>query len=216
MAKRKDNTRKDIRQNESGKDTTKYYKINKDAVNRLVNASADTAPEVSDEEIARVSGRKKFRIPNIIKVLFIKWWFNGAICFFFFFGFGTVITNQLDLLFVLGTAMGLLTDLLTNNVLKFLESSYGSNNKYMFVSVRKFWSIFLNLIYGYVCLYIVVYIYGVINLVLNSLSGTENEPILSVGPILFGVIYLIVDLIFILIKNTIKNIVADAKASSRR
>ncbi|MGN0387048.1 MAG: hypothetical protein ACI4EX_14340 [Lachnospiraceae bacterium] len=198
------------------KDAGSYYKINKDAVGRLVNASAETSPKVSDEEIAKVSGRKKHRIPNPVKVLFIKWWFNGAICFFFYFGFGGIIKDQLDLLFIFGAALGMLTDLLTNNALKFLESSPRSNDKYMFVTVRKFWSIFLNLVYGYVCLYFVVYIYGIINFVLNRIGGSENEQILPVGPILFGVFYLIVDMIFILIKNTFKKIIEDAKTNSRR
>ncbi len=202
--------------NESKKDTSGYYNLNKDAVERLVNATEENSPEISDEEIAKVSGRKRFKIPNLIKILFIKWWFSGAICFFFFFGLGTVLSNQIDLLFVLGAALGILTDLLTNHMIIFIENSPGSNNKYLFVSVRKFWSVFLNLIYGYICLYIVVYIYGLINIGLNYMKGTEGEQILSVGPILFGVFYLIVDLIFIGIKNTFKRIIDDAKAKSRR
>lgn len=211
MAKKKKNTLPEER-----RDAGTYYKINKDAVNRLVNAGDGTAPEVSDEEIAKVSGRKKHRIPNLVKVLFTKWWFNGAICFFFYLGLGTVIQNQLDLLFILGAALGMCTDLLTNNMLRFFEPEPGANDKYIFISVRKFWSIFFNLIYGYVCLYIVVYLYGLINVILNALMGTGEEPMLTVGPILFGLFYLLVDLLFIGIRNTFKKMIEDAKANSRR
>ncbi len=201
---------------EEKKDSSEYYKINKDAVSRLVNATAETAPQVSDEEILKVSGKKKkFKIPDLLKVMFFKWWFAGATCFFFYFGLGTVVQG-VEILIVLGAALGAVTDLLTNNVLKHFEPVDHAWDKYMFISVRKFWSIFLNVIYGGVILYIVIYIYGLINQAINTINGTDNTIPLGVEPLLFGLFVLLIDMFFILIKNTFKKIIADAKAGNRR
>ena len=65
------------RTEDHGKSTSDFYDLKTEAVDKLVNASKDSVPKVSDEEIAKVSGKKKFRIPNIVKVMFIKFWFHG-------------------------------------------------------------------------------------------------------------------------------------------
>lgn len=186
-----------------------YYGINTEAVDKLVNASEDTAPEVSDEEIEKISGKKRFNIPNGIKVVFIKWWFNGAICFFFYLGLGTVIGNTVDQLFVLGAAMGVLTDLLTNHMLRFVEKTERQNDKYQMITMRKYWSLLLNIPYAYLVLICVFYLYGIINLVIQQINP---DKILAVGPIVFGILYLAVDTLFIGMKNLMIKIIEDAKA----
>ncbi len=202
---------------EEKKETSEYYKINKDAVSRLVNASKESAPKVSQDEIDKVSGKKtKFKIPDPIKVIFFKWWFAGATYFFFGFGLGTVVPSQIDLLIILGMALGAVTDLLTNNVLKHFEPYDRAWDKYMFISVRKFWSLFLNVIYGGVLLYIVIYIYNIINIVWNNIVNTEGQIYLKAEPLFFGVCVLGIDMLFILVKNVIKKIFEDAKAGNRR
>lgn len=189
-----------------------YYGINKEAVERLVEADETNSPEVSEEEIAKYRGKKKFNIPNVLKVLLIKWWFNGAICFFFYLGLGTVLTDALDQWFVLGAALGILTDLLTNHLLRFIEKTEHENDKYMMVTTRKFVSLFLNIPYAFLLLYCVIYFYNVINTVYVNAKGVTEAVALPVGPVLFGLFYLGFDLLFILIKNTFKKIIADATA----
>lgn len=189
-----------------------YYGINKEAVERLVEADETNSPEVSEEEIAKYRGKKKFNIPNVLKVLLIKWWFNGAICFFFYLGLGTVLTDALDQWFVLGAALGILTDLLTNHLLRFIEKTEHENDKYMMVTTRKFVSLFLNIPYAFLLLYCVIYFYNVINTVYVKAKGVTEAVALPVGPVLFGLFYLGFDLLFILIKNTFKKIIADATA----
>lgn len=196
-------------ENEEGQN---LYKIKKGAVDRLVNASSGKAPEVSDEEIAKYRGKRKFHIPDIVKVILLKWWFSGAICFFFYIGLGTVIGNQTDLLFVFGVALGALMDLLTNNVLKFIEPSERAYDKYMMVTVRKFWSLFINLLYGGAVLYVVIYLYNLINVVAIQITGIEDKIHVPVEPILFGILFMGVDMLLILIKNMFKKIIDDAKA----
>ena len=198
---------------ESG--SSDLYSLKTDAVDRLVNASAETAPEVSEEEIAAVSGRRrKWRIPDTVKALFIKWWFNGAICFFFYFGLGTYITAQLDLLFVFGVALGVLTDLLTNNLLRFISRTEGSNDRFMMVTARKFWSIFVNVPYAFLVLYCVVFLYNIINYAIVSVRGVEDSVALGVEPLLFGVFYLGFDMLFIAMKHLFARIVSDARRAA--
>lgn len=195
------------------KDTTEknYYDLKTDAVDRLVNAKKGTSPEVSEEEITKYRGKRKFSIPNPIKAVFIKWWFNGAICFFFYLGLGTVIGNELDQIFVLAMAMGILTDLLTNHLLVFIEKFEHQNDKYMMVTARKFWSLFLNIPYAWVVMYCVFYIYTFINSMYVQSTGS-SKLLLPVEPIAFGIFYMIIDFIFIGIKNTLIKIINDAKA----
>ncbi len=190
-----------------------YYDLKTDAVERLVNASEENSPEVSQKEIEKISGRKRFRIPNTVKALFIKWWFNGAICFFFYFGLGTYLKDSVDQLFVLGAAMGVLTDLLTNHMLRFIEREPRENDRFMMVTARKFWSLFLNVPYAFAVLACVVYLYNVINVIVIRARGIEDAAALPVEPILFGLFYMLIDLLFIGMKRLFARILRDAKDS---
>ena len=192
-----------------------YYDLKTDAVDRLVNANEQNSPEVSDKEIEKISGRKRFSIPNIIKVLLIKWWFSGAICFFFYFGLGTYLKDTLDQMFVLGAAMGILTDLLTNHMLTFIEKTERQNDCYKMVTVRKFWSLFLNIPYAFVILACVVYLYNLINVLVINVKGIEDTVALPVEPVLFGLFWLGFDLLFIGMKRLLTSIFRDAAKTAR-
>ncbi|MCR5323364.1 MAG: hypothetical protein K6E85_08865 [Lachnospiraceae bacterium] len=213
--KRNGNDLKDIPQKseEHGKSTADYYGLKTEAVDKLVNASKDTAPKVSDEEIAKVSGRKKFRIPNIVKVMFIKFWFHGAICFFFFLGLGTYVTNIFDMIFVLMIATGVITDLLTNRLIRFIEPEDRDNDRYLMVRTRKYWSFPLNILYAVPLVYCIVSIYGAINIIITGIGG-EGAKALSVGPILYGIFGLIIDQLFVGARNLFAKILADAQVSA--
>ena len=89
-------------QNNEKKRDSGPLKINKAAIDRLVNADKKTYPK------GNVDPGKQYRskgfidkIPSTIKALFIKFWFNGAVCFFIFWGLGEFIFG-LDMLVVLG------------------------------------------------------------------------------------------------------------------
>ena len=79
-----------------------YYDLKIDAVNRLVNA--ESAPEVSDAEIRKYKSRGRINLPSWFKIVFVKFWFSGAICYFFLWGLGTYITG-IDLMFALAVGM---------------------------------------------------------------------------------------------------------------
>ncbi len=201
--------KQDAKSTEKEKDTTEYYKLNKDAVDRLVNASEATAPEVSEEEIRKYTGRKKFHIPAPVKILFIKFWFKGAACFFIFWGLGTYL-DSLDLIFVFAFALGVITDLLENNFLRFFDRELPNLNRYIMFPKKGLASLFLNIIYAFVVFTVVRQIYNLINIVAMSVTGKTDELFLGVEPILFGLFYLMTDMIFVLIRNTFKQIVKDA------
>lgn len=195
-----------------GKDINPY-ELKTDAVERLVNAENKEYPKLSLGVDPGRQYRSGFldRIPSWVKALFIKFWFNGAVCFFIFWGLGIIIPNMENMIIVLAISMGMVTDLLVNNIFRFFASPEGSNDKWMMFPKKKYSSFFLNMVYSFGLLLAVIWIYNVINLVANAVMGTELVIYLGVEPILFGIFYMAFDLLFILIKNTTIKIIADAK-----
>ncbi len=203
----------------SNKDTNKQskkesdnYKSKSDAVDRLVNADKKTYPK------SKVDPGKKYRsksfidrIPSPIKALFIKFWFNGAVCFFIYWGLGMYIWDTLDMIVVLGIVMGMVTDVLVNNAFHFFAVTPGDNDKWMMFPKRKFWTFFANILYAIVLVLLVAWIYNVINILFNILKGTDGQIFLGVEPIMFGILYVAVDMLFIGMKNLAIKIITDAK-----
>lgn len=186
-----------------------YYDLKVDAVNRLVNA--ESAPEVSDAEIRKYKSRGKINIPTWLKIVFVKFWFSAAICYFFLWGLGTYISG-LDLMFALAVGLGLSVDLMVNSLLHYFEPEKGAYDKWMMVPFRKFWTIFLNVVYSGVLLYCIIWAYNVINTFLVGDVETAQRIAVPVEPILFGLMYMGFDMLFITIRNTIVKIVRDASA----
>ena len=127
---------------------TEYYKLKTQAVNDLVTANEDNSPPVSEEELRAYRSGPKMKVADWVKMLFIKAWFAGAVCFFFFWGLGGLLPSMLDQLFVTGMALGIVTDLMTNPVLRFFEKKKGENERWMMVTRKSYSSFFLNIIYG--------------------------------------------------------------------
>lgn len=180
---------------------TDYYKLNSKAVDDLVNANADNSPKVSEAELRSYKSGSKIKVADWVKVLFIKAWFAGAVCFFFMWGLGNYLADQLDMLFVTGTALGMVTDLLTNNVLRFISKTQGGNDRWLMFP-RKGWISFpLNILYGYVILALVFILYNVINLTIIRFTGAVDTVPLGVEPILFGVFCMGFDVLLVQVKH---------------
>ena len=195
------------------KSAASYYQLKTDAVNRLVDA--ENAPEVSDAEIKKYTSKGKFHIPAWLKIVLVKFWFSGAICYFFLWGLGIYIQG-LDLMFALAVGLGVANDLMVNKLLRNFEPNEGAYDKWMMVTVRKFWSIFINVIYSGFVLYCVFQTYYVINVMLGvnaNVDATEAEAMFGVEPIVFGLLYMGFDLLLIKIKNTFIKIFRDAGAN---
>ena len=120
--------------------------------------------------------------------------------------------DNLDLMAVLAVGLGAVTDLLVNNLLKYFEPEKRAYDKWMMITVRKFWSFFLNILYSCVLLFFIVQTYEVVNTVLTGTDAANAESVaIGVEPLLFGLLYMGYDMLFILIKNTIVKIFRDAE-----
>lgn len=191
-----------------------YYKLKTDAVNDLVTANEENSPEVSEEELRAYRSGPKMKVADWVKMLFIKAWFAGAVCYFFLWGLGGFLRSELDLLVVTGFALGVVTDLLTNPVLRFFEKTRGENARWMMVTRKSHSGLFLNILYGYVILFLVWTLYNVINLAIIAVTGPADTVPLGVEPILFGVFCLGIDLLLIQMKRTIGRMVRGAAKKS--
>ena len=182
------------------------YDLKEDAVNRLANAKKGTAKKVSDKELNKYQKPILPWLPKWAKAAFIKWWFAGAICYFFLWGLGTVIQNQLDILFVLWIALGIATDLLTNNVLRFTQQEK-EYEPYIMLPAKKFYTFFVNILYALPLLVGTVLVYELINNILVIMMRLpEGSVPLGVEPICFGLFYTGLDFIGLWIRNSILKI----------
>ncbi len=191
-----------------------YYKLNLKAVDDLVTASPENSPRVSEKELRKYRSGLKLRLPAWLKAALIKLWFNGATCFFFFWGLGIYVTSQLDQLVILALALGFITDLLTNNVLRFYAPTKGANDRYMMFPRKGYASLPLNVVYAAWILFCVVNTYNAINTALVGLSGAKDSVPLGVGPILFGTFAMAWDFLFLAMKRTARRILEDAKKTA--
>ena len=191
-----------------------YYDLKTQAVDDLLNASEENAPKVSREELRKFTsqGKSRMQVADWVKLLLVKWWFAAAVCFFFIWGMAPFVPNVLDQLVIAGLALGFVTDLLTNNVLRFLAKRKGGNDRWMMFPRKGFWSLPLNVLYAGVIMFLVYTAYNVLNRALIALNGLPGDAVpLGVGPILFGLLCLGFDLMLIGMKHGFQKIIAEAQ-----
>lgn len=191
------------------------YDLSSDAVEVLANAGKGDTPQYSQEELDRYRSKKGFKIPEPVKIIFLKAWFAGAVCFFFLWGLGSYISSMLDMLFILSVVLGVITDLLVNNVIRFMEKYPDQNRSWMMFPQKNIVSFFLNIVYSALIIYCVYTLYTSINLLINTVTGATDQIALGVEPILFGVFCTAVDLACLGIKRVFCSIIEDAKAAAR-
>ncbi len=213
MSKKK---KSDLRQQKSGgqEKVVDYYDLHKEAVEDLATADESNSPVVSEEEIEKYRGKKRFQIPAAVKVIFVKWWFAGAVCFFFYMGLGNYIGDFLDQMFVFAFALGVVTDLMTNNVIRFMEPTEGEFSKFMMFPKKKYVNLFLNIIHGFVVMILTYMVYAVINGIGVAVTGNSDMPVLAVGPVIFGLVSVGMDELLIGIKHLGIAMVRDAKKAA--
>lgn len=185
----------------NSKDLNKNYDLNSEAVETLANADKEEIPQYSEEELSKYR-KKKFQIPNWLKVIFVKFWFAGAVCFFIVMATGG--GHWLDMYVALSIVMGMVTDLLTNNVVRFIEPYEGANDKYLLVTHRGMVGFGLNLMCGFLVMAGVMFGYFVLNLFVS----------VGVEALLFGLLSMGVEMLLIGIKRLCSSILNDAKAAA--
>ncbi len=197
-------------QEESGKTPAEYYKLNTKAVDDLVNADESNSPQVSEEELKKYRSGFGIKIADWVKILFIKFWFPASVCYFFIWGLSTYVGNLLDMLVITAIALGIVTDILTNNVLRFFARTKGEYDRFMMFEKKCYWTFPLNILYSGIVLFFVFTVYNAVNIAFNALAGTTDTVILGVEPVLFGLLYLGVDTLLIEAKHLCGRIFRDA------
>lgn len=191
------------------------YSLKTDAVETLAKAIENNeVKEVKEDRqnepyhVDRLS-----KIPSWIKILFVKYWTAGAICFFFMWGLGLYISDSLDMLVITGIALGIINDALVNTAFLYFETPKKEYHKYMLLPVpfKKWWSILINIPIGLLEVIGINEIYEIINQIIINIKGLgEDAIVLGVEPLLFGLFYLIINGILLLIKNAFVKIYQDA------
>jgi len=199
--------------NQENLEKNSNYTLKSEAVETLANADREPAPEYSQEELNRYRTKSRFSLSDWAKILLLKLWFAGAVCFFILWGLGTYIGNMLDMLFVLGIVLGMVTDVLLNSILRFLEKTPGENDRWMFFPKKGLGSFFGNILYGLVIICCVYTLYNLINGVFSMIFGTTDTIYLGVEPILFGTFCMGFDMLFVWIKHAFLRLIRKAKAA---
>lgn len=191
--------KKDFHQT-NDEDEQNYYDLKSDAVDRLINASEDTAPEIGADQPDPYKSGFLSHVPTWLKALFIKFWFNGAICYFILWGLSIYVSDSWAIILILGVSQGIIVDLMVNNIFRFLSSEH-EYDKWMLIPQKGFWTFFVNMFYALIVAGIVVAFYEVVG-------------ILGVEPILYGLLYLAVDMVFIGIKDLVVFLVGKKRHKS--
>lgn len=199
-------------EDEKKKSTADYYKLKTEAVEDLVTADDANSPPVSKEELEKYGARKKKGIPNWLKVCFIKWWFPGAVCFFMIMGVG--IWNPLDQVVIVGIVQGIVTDLLTNNMLRFFAETDGSNDGWLMFPKQRYATFFFNMAYAMVLCTMVLFLYAGVDALCNLVMGTTEVEYLKTGPVFYGLAYMLSDNLLVGLKNLLKGLVSSRKSKN--
>ena len=193
-----------------GEDTSAYGDITMN-ISEIVGDG-----KASNKEFNPYSTDFLSRIPAFLKALFIKWWFAGVVCFFVNMGLGVYIAAD-DVLLLDGIVLGIIVDVLVNPLFHFMETDRREYNSFMLFPFpfRQFWTFFTNIIYYALVLFIVGYCYTGVNELVNYIRGTVQYTYLPVEPVMFGAFSLMVDMIFIGLKDLLVYLLKKRKNKRR-
>ena len=180
------------------------------SIAEITGEEIKSSPDSKKAHFDPYKNDKLSKIPVWIKALFIKFWFAGVVCYFIILGLGNWVTDALDQAVLAGIVLGVFTDLFVNPIFTYLESPEKEYNNYMMFPFpfKKYWTFITNAAYYLVVGLVVMQIYGGINLLAAKYDGYVS---VAVGPLLYGVFALIVDMAFIGIKDLIVFLVKRAK-----
>ena len=213
MARNKYKKRREMK--EEPMSSADYYDLHPQAVEDLASANEENSPEVSEKELDQYRSGLKIRLSTTVKAILIKWWFAGMVCFFILWGLGAYLGDTLTQLVVTGFVLGVVTDLLVNNIFRFIAKEQGEYDPWMMFPKKQFSSFFLNILYAYILLFLVFTLYNVINMVASRITGDTEKIALGVGPVLFGLFYMAFDLGCLGLKHLLFRIIRDAKEKSK-
>ncbi len=118
---------------------------------------------------------------------------------------GLGISDSLDLMVLVGAVLGIVVDALVNPLFRYMETDRREYNAYMMFPFpfKAFWTFFTNIIYYILVMIGVSYCYAGLNELINLITGHTDAFHIAVGlePLLFGTFCVLVDMVFIGIKN---------------
>lgn len=149
------------------------------------------------------------KIPSWIKVFLLKYWVAGAAFYFFGMG-GAFIWNRnpddfdlstIRLCAFLGLGLAIMMEYIAKPIIRLMRTSIDDTYRYNLINLRGMKSFFLNLLYGMVlstlAMAIAVFLMR-LGVNFDPLKVTEYG---GVEPFSMGLIYLLLDIISVLIKN---------------
>ncbi|GAU75741.1 hypothetical protein [Fusibacter sp. 3D3] len=137
-------------------------------------------------------------IPIPIQVGVSKWWCYAATYYFIGFGMPMLMHSVIDSIFVLGLVLGLVQTFVVNFVVKGICGKEEVFNKYLAIRMTSPFRIVVQVLYSWVLIVLIAMTYQIFNTVLSSMYGyEEGVVVLGVEPVLFGILLLIYDTLFI-------------------
>lgn len=116
-------------------------------------AAGAAKPSESQEKVKPYQVSFFDKIPFAVKALVIKYWFFGALYFFFVMGITAFMGDKYSVtlqMLLLSVVIGVANDFLVDNILLALETSHHEAHWWWMIKSKKLYSLFLNLAYGFV------------------------------------------------------------------
>ncbi len=183
--------------------------VNKNSVHKKYIPKENNEQEFNPYKIDKLA-----KIPTWIKVFFVKVWVAGAICYFCLWGLGAQVYDILDRLILTAVITGIVVDFMLNPAFLYFESDKKEYHKYMLIPVpaKQLWSLPINIIVSIIEILIIFWIYSSINIMYNKINNKPDDYIfLGVEPILYGLLFLIIDMAIISIKNLLVKVIKKNK-----
>lgn len=139
------------------------------------------------------------RIPYWVKAVFIKYWFFGAIYFFFVMGI-TMFAESSYLpiyqMLVVGAAISFIVDFFVNPILEAIETPAHEGHYWWMFRSKKFYGLLINLVYGFALGFATSFLCAyLVTITPENSFGAFREPLT------FAAVTLILDLAAIWLKN---------------
>lgn len=175
---------------------TKFNSIEEEIAYKSKNQEEEIEKDLDPYKIDRLSS-----FPMWILILIIKWWFAGAIYYFAYMGILVQTTDGSTEAIIGGVILGAVLDILVNRVIRFIEREKGANEKYILITTKKYVSFILNMLYGLLISLFITYGVGFLVTKIAQLFGHTGS--VGMEPITFGIMFVLIDLGLIKIKNLI-------------
>lgn len=156
------------------------------------------------------------KVPSWLIILLLKYWAAAAAVFFSLIGglsigldFGqtgddplSVLSTDIIIIIILGLFMGLFMNYMIRPIVNLMYSRKNNTYRYNMVNVKGILSLFANLGYhlviSIVLFFITAFVLSPNGLVLDLFGTTGNA---GIEPFTYGLCYIVVDFVFLFIKN---------------